>query len=118
MLLMLLLLRACGPHPPAVAYLVPKKWYYFEPPAAAGAAAAARKTAQFETFWFCSFGSVHARVVAAWQQQQQQREERLASGFKERRGQPGWYTALDEDGLLFGKPVPTGWRWGGGAGAS
>jgi hypothetical protein len=117
MLLMLPLLRASGPHPPTVAYLVPKKWYLFEPPAAAGAAAAARNTALFET-WFCSFGSVHARVVAAWQQQQQQREERLASGFKERRGQPGWHTALDEDGLLFGKPVPAGWRWGGGAGAS
>ena len=128
MLLMLLLLRACGPHPPAVAYLVPKKRYFFKPPAAVGAAAAARKTAPFETFWFCSFGSAHARVVKAWQHQQQQQQQhqqqqpeerlRLASGFKKRRGQPGWHTALDEDGLLFGKPVPAGWRRGGGPSSS
>ena len=38
---------------------------------------------------------------------------RLASGFKKRRGVPGWHTALDEEGLLFGKPPPPGWIKGG-----
>eukprot|EP01052_Picozoa_sp_SAG31_P019469 SAG31_NODE_1419_length_8430_cov_2.658024_8_plen_239_part_00 len=98
----------------AVVYLVPRRRYFFQPPGGLSdkMTGSARKTAPFETFWYCSFGTpaMHAKVVAGWQAHEQGRELRLASGFKKRRGQPGWHTALDAKGLLFDKPVPPGWN--------
>lgn len=104
-------------------YLVPRKRYHFLPPPSMVAEGRERVTSPFETFWYLSLGdeAVQRQVVAEWQPGHGGGDEaaegsdgegercRLGVGFKKRRGTPGFHTLLDEDGLLFGRPVPEGW---------